>query len=146
MFISRDPIGLLGGVNVYQYAPNPIGWVDPWGLSGVDNNGYPLKPPVVRRFMSTSEFKDFKKNGFKFDPLDTRGVLSSTSISVEPKNSDRIKQSTGALGADKYIDIKTDGLEIELKGKTKGGVLDYKIKSNISFDEQVINYGSVKKC
>jgi RHS repeat-associated protein len=32
MFISRDPIGLLGGNNVFQYAPNPIGWIDPWGL------------------------------------------------------------------------------------------------------------------
>lgn len=32
-FISQDPIGLLGGVNNYQYAPNPVGWVDPFGLS-----------------------------------------------------------------------------------------------------------------
>ncbi len=37
MFIQRDPIGLLGGNNVFQYAPNPIGWVDPWGLA--KNNG-----------------------------------------------------------------------------------------------------------
>ena len=28
-----DPIGLLGGINLYQYAPNPLGWIDPWGLS-----------------------------------------------------------------------------------------------------------------
>ena len=34
MFISRDPIGLLGGSNVFQYAPNPIGWIDPLGLIG----------------------------------------------------------------------------------------------------------------
>ena len=33
MFIQRDPIGLLGGNNVFQYAPNPIGWIDPWGLN-----------------------------------------------------------------------------------------------------------------
>jgi RHS repeat-associated protein len=33
MFISRDPIGLLGGNNVFQYAPNPVMWIDPWGLS-----------------------------------------------------------------------------------------------------------------
>jgi RHS repeat-associated protein len=32
-FISQDPIGLLGGVNNYQYAPNPVSWVDPFGLS-----------------------------------------------------------------------------------------------------------------
>ena len=33
MFISRDPIELLGGLNVFAYAPNPIGWIDPWGLA-----------------------------------------------------------------------------------------------------------------
>ncbi len=37
MFISRDPIGLLGGNNVFQYAPNPIGWIDPWGLAKTTN-------------------------------------------------------------------------------------------------------------
>ncbi len=37
MFISRDPIGLLGGYNVFAYAPNPIGWVDPWGLRKTRN-------------------------------------------------------------------------------------------------------------
>jgi len=32
-FTTQDPIGLLGGVNNYQYAPNPTGWVDPFGLT-----------------------------------------------------------------------------------------------------------------
>ncbi|EXB48552.1 RHS repeat-associated core domain protein [Acinetobacter sp. 1000160] len=32
-FISKDPIGLLGGNNVYAYAPNPVGWIDPLGLN-----------------------------------------------------------------------------------------------------------------
>ncbi|MEN8513847.1 RHS repeat-associated core domain-containing protein [Burkholderia sp. RS02] len=32
-FVSKDPIGLAGGINVYQYAPNPVGWIDPLGLS-----------------------------------------------------------------------------------------------------------------
>ncbi|HAS1786102.1 TPA: hypothetical protein I4G64_14675 [Enterobacter cloacae] len=31
-FIVQDPIGLNGGWNLYQYAPNPLGWIDPWGL------------------------------------------------------------------------------------------------------------------
>lgn len=31
-FIQPDPIGLLGGINPYQCAPNPINWVDPTGL------------------------------------------------------------------------------------------------------------------
>jgi RHS repeat-associated protein len=32
-FISKDPIGLAGGINVYQYAPNPVQWIDPLGLT-----------------------------------------------------------------------------------------------------------------
>ena len=30
-FITQDPIGLAGGNNLYQYAPNPLRWADPWG-------------------------------------------------------------------------------------------------------------------
>ncbi|KVZ35560.1 RHS repeat-associated core domain-containing protein [Burkholderia ubonensis] len=31
-FINHDPIGILGGENLYQYGPNPTSWIDPWGL------------------------------------------------------------------------------------------------------------------
>ena len=31
-FVSQDPIRLLGGFNLYEYAPNPISWLDPLGL------------------------------------------------------------------------------------------------------------------
>jgi RHS repeat-associated protein len=31
-YITADPIGLLGGMNAYEYAPNPTGWTDPLGL------------------------------------------------------------------------------------------------------------------
>ena len=32
-FVSQDPIGLFGGNNFYQYAPNPLDWIDPLGLA-----------------------------------------------------------------------------------------------------------------
>ncbi|MFG0634857.1 RHS repeat-associated core domain-containing protein [Pseudomonas sp. xss_2] len=32
-FVSADPIGYAGGLNLYQYAPNPVEWVDRLGLS-----------------------------------------------------------------------------------------------------------------
>ena len=34
-FISSDPIGLAGGFNLYQYADNPIAWIDPLGLNAL---------------------------------------------------------------------------------------------------------------
>ena len=36
-FIVQDPIGLNGGWNLYQYAPNPLGWIDPLGLTNLNS-------------------------------------------------------------------------------------------------------------
>lgn len=38
-FVTEDPIGLLGGMNLYQYAPNPLMWIDPWGWCGEKKAG-----------------------------------------------------------------------------------------------------------
>ena len=35
-FVSKDPISYAGGLNLYAYAPNPTGWVDPLGLSSAE--------------------------------------------------------------------------------------------------------------
>lgn len=46
-FTQQDPIGLAGGFNLYQYAPNMIHWIDPWGWARCrDDKG---------RFVSTSK-------------------------------------------------------------------------------------------
>jgi len=50
MFVSRDPIGLLGGDNVFAYAPNPVMWIDPLGL----NN---CKPSLVRYIVKTELYQ-----------------------------------------------------------------------------------------
>ncbi|VVM56947.1 RHS repeat-associated core domain-containing protein [Pseudomonas fluorescens] len=41
-YLTPDPIKLAGGLNQYQYVPNPTGWVDPLGLSS--NCPPPNKP------------------------------------------------------------------------------------------------------
>ena len=33
--LVRDPIGLLGGSNLFSYAPSPTGWTDALGLKGI---------------------------------------------------------------------------------------------------------------
>ena len=32
-FTTQDPIGLVGGENLYRYVPNPESWIDPLGLA-----------------------------------------------------------------------------------------------------------------
>ena len=36
-WLTRDPIGETGGVNLYAFVlNNPVSWVDPWGLEVLD--------------------------------------------------------------------------------------------------------------
>jgi RHS repeat-associated protein len=37
-FISPDPIGLMGGMNLQAYGPNPVSWVDPLGWCAAKKN------------------------------------------------------------------------------------------------------------
>jgi hypothetical protein len=39
-FTQPDPIGLLGGFNLYQYAPNELTWIDPWGWAPWKRGGF----------------------------------------------------------------------------------------------------------
>uniref|UniRef100_UPI002029833C RHS repeat-associated core domain-containing protein n=1 Tax=Caballeronia sp. GAWG2-1 TaxID=2921744 RepID=UPI002029833C len=43
-FISKDPIGLAGGLNPFQYANNPISWIDPLGLARESGRYHGPKP------------------------------------------------------------------------------------------------------
>ena len=108
------------------------------------NNGIPNNPQTTRRFMSKQEYKQFKKNGFVFDPNDSRGGISSTSTKIRPENPDMIKRSTGAMGADYYVDIDVSNKNVFFKGMTKGGVPDWKIQDNVDVSD-IINSGRVKK-
>ncbi|KVV26326.1 hypothetical protein WK78_13770 [Burkholderia cepacia] len=38
-FVGKDPVGYAGGLNVYQYAPSPIQFVDPFGLAAKNEIG-----------------------------------------------------------------------------------------------------------
>ena len=44
-FVNQDPIGLLGGDNLYQFAPNVQEWVDVWGLK---NNSQLLGEAITK--------------------------------------------------------------------------------------------------
>lgn len=54
-FIHQDPIGLVGGLNHYQYAPNPVNWVDPFGLSCKENNWNSFQKKTKGHFYNSSD-------------------------------------------------------------------------------------------
>ena len=97
--------------------------------------------------MSSKEFKYFKRHGFTFDPKDPRGGISATSINLKARNPDYIRNATGALGADYYIDIDTRNLDVKYKAPTKKGWPDWKIRSSLKFDSKaIVGHGKVSKC
>ena len=59
MFTTRDPIGLMGGNNVFQYGPNSTGFIDPLGLRG---RPVTIQNPTTTRNQSASGYNvDFVK-------------------------------------------------------------------------------------
>jgi RHS repeat-associated protein len=49
-FTTEDPIGLAGGVNLYQYAPNPLNWIDPWGWCVKQQSNKEAKTTALTKF------------------------------------------------------------------------------------------------
>ena len=50
-YISPDPMGLLGGLEPYAYVHDPLGWLDPWGLSACRGVNHPRTREASERGM-----------------------------------------------------------------------------------------------
>ncbi|WP_218061129.1 RHS repeat-associated core domain-containing protein, partial [Xanthomonas cerealis] len=53
-YVSRDPLGLVAGIDFYKYAPSSTSWVDPLGLidleyTGADGKGYTIYALVDKK-------------------------------------------------------------------------------------------------
>ncbi len=76
MFIGRDPIGLLGGLNTFQYAPNPIGWVDPWGLAKKKcSNASTSSKSKTPKEMADELYKEINKNSVTYQTQNKMGHI-----------------------------------------------------------------------
>ncbi|NTX19499.1 hypothetical protein HT748_08285 [Burkholderia cepacia] len=120
-FISKDPIGLQGGLNAYQYAPNPTLWIDPLGLSGTDvyramktgSDGLPVAEPTARGLGA--------RPGVDI-PVDSNGMVhpDTGGISVAPESArnlppHRRPENLGGTGKDCAYVLNTSDLPKSLK-------------------------------
>ncbi|PIT53157.1 hypothetical protein BHC44_00685 [Snodgrassella alvi] len=98
-FTQPDPIGLLGGLNLYQYAPNGLTWIDPLGLRKCTTgfkNANDAGRAALSKYNPMSIFKNREYGGIIFKAKDgtygyTRGRLGSG------RTAPTFKESAGGL-------------------------------------------------
>ncbi|WP_413762751.1 RHS repeat-associated core domain-containing protein [Variovorax sp. Varisp41] len=119
-FIGPDPIGLAGGMNLHAYAPNPIAWIDPWGLNTLEK-GSPLPDAAKVYRVSTDGPFNFDFNARELDAIG-KGKLNPPGVSVIRANSadeamgiwnkafpNRPAASVGEIGA---ADLRATGFDV----------------------------------
>ena len=114
-FIVQDPIGLNGGWNLYQYAPNPLGWIDPLGLKCSHSSKNPKEFHAVvnekwGHKMTASEMREVQKtiDNIKLNrpafPRD--GIPFETNFKISP-DSQRLDTGSGPY---REWTVKTPGV------------------------------------
>jgi RHS repeat-associated protein len=109
-FLSRDPLRLEAGFLAYRYAPNPLMWIDPWGLEAayVVRNA---KGEVVYVGITKQPIED-RQAQHREDPARANWVLEpvATNAKGEPLNltHDQVKGIEQGL-IDHYGLKKDDG-------------------------------------
>ena len=142
-FISPDPIGLEGGLNLSLYSPNPIAWIDPWGLSygSVDFSGspdlYPVKGKqrnVVVIKMQGTRTRDFtqanKEAGFKKTPkgytwhhvadFDSKSGKTTMQLVKRSAHEATYPHAGSADQYAKHFDVKYDTVEAVKAAQSQG--------------------------
>ncbi|WP_305076266.1 RHS repeat domain-containing protein, partial [Methylobacter sp. BlB1] len=137
-FIHQDPIGLAGGVNLFQYAVNPVNWIDPLGLTGKDCSN-------VAKSVETDKFGN---------------VISRLPKSIQDQMTlDAAKRGEGIvkidnLGDPKYARMQKMELETISNGGKKsnvhyvrdpitGDIMDFKFKKHST--DYIHRYESVRE-
>jgi RHS repeat-associated protein len=84
-YLTTDPIKLAGGLNQYQYTPNPTGWVDPLGLSGncPPPNKSGCKAPDDTTGVKVDDGEPAQPNAYTHFPEDPNELTEA--LGVQPK-------------------------------------------------------------
>ncbi|MFK3774262.1 RHS repeat-associated core domain-containing protein [Pseudomonas sp. NPDC089406] len=132
-FVSQDPVGLLGGLNLYQYAPSPLLWIDPLGLANIR----------LRHYTSNKGFAGIKESGVikASDQNSVFAVKAKGKPLSGPDAEDRFKIKRGH--GRNYIEFDVDESRAVFQ-KNQLGVEEYKIKGDVHLDPKTTKF--ISRC
>lgn len=110
-YLTQDPAGLSGGINLYTYTPNPVTWIDPLGLTkkcdtccvnGRFSSADDAARAVLNRYNKKSIRDNLEYGGLIYKGKDgkydftkaTRGTLAG----VNPWNAKKIPKNCEEIG------------------------------------------------
>ncbi|WP_341804572.1 RHS repeat domain-containing protein [Pseudoalteromonas sp. N1230-9] len=139
-FINQDPIGLVGGINHYQYAPNPVNWVDPFGL--LCKEGEKKLDRMLSNLVSSGGIDEATKNKIL-------EIAIASAVINEPHKS-TLKYTPEGAKYRKEHEYDITGLDeenglIKLNKVSESGKITTEVVSTAQFAEQhIINSERVK--
>jgi len=121
-FVSQDPNGLAGGTILSAYAPDPIGWIDPLGLSacskeaellrsGPNDTTVTVKTKAEADALLKEAFPDYQK---------VRGVGPQDAQGIRKKRKLMRFKAGGAFHKDYAMENDPDSGEPRVRGHEAG--------------------------
>ncbi|MDJ1493621.1 RHS repeat-associated core domain-containing protein [Cytophagaceae bacterium DM2B3-1] len=157
MYVSQDPIGLLGGKRLYAYVHDPNKWLDVWGLYKTALGISPTNQELQYDFGYISD-DNWRQKGIT--PCEMNEKTFAKYFDKVVKKADEIHFSIVGLDPNK---VKAAGLDFEVvNGELKrGNVTNVELnkilhddslfakttfyKQNAKFDFEVVDKAEVKK-
>lgn len=114
-FVSRDPIKLAGGLNLHQFAPNPVNWIDPLGLAPTNHCPCECDQILAQEGVVTGKHGDLKRIGGLQDShhiyqdaamknIPGYDYNAAPAISLQGRNPDGTTRGTPHYGANRAQD------------------------------------------
>jgi len=129
-FISKDPLGLAAGVNLYRYAPNAWRWIDPLGLSCKASKSGPIKANEV------TTFQDFRNRSKIGDNLEGHEALQHANLNERGLATTRLStdasKNNPVIALEKSVHKEVNKVQRNLSPRTQTGT------QNISDNIQIL--------
>ena len=121
-FTTQDPISLGGGLNLYQYAPNPVQWVDPLGLAGC-----PERDKRVQHIIEKYGGKKREDGGFDM-PNKKSAKQAASEISGDLGSlPQKVRRKDYSDELNDFYDKKSDRVIGKISSDKKAGYYDHSI-------------------